>query len=102
MILSRYVPDQVDAQLEIPSVTKEHAKATTGAAGLGDASTAISACEGVVDALVSVVPLDRAGLGQEDLEIAFGSFRDRMEPRGRVQLADAGKEADMSSLSVLA
>jgi hypothetical protein len=78
-----------------------YAKATTGALGLDDAVTAITACEGVVHALGSVVPHDRARLRLFDLEIAFRSFRERMQPRIRARFQDEN-EADMASLSALA
>jgi hypothetical protein len=77
------------------------AKAATGGVGLDDAASAISACEGVVEALSSAMPDSCVRLRLSELEIAFRSFRKRMEPRIRAQ-ADPGTEADLASLSALA
>jgi hypothetical protein len=73
----------------------------TGAVGLEDATDAITACEGVVDALTLVIPHERARLRLFELDVAFRLFRTRMEPRIRARIQD-GNEVDMASLSALA
>jgi hypothetical protein len=78
-----------------------YARAVTGAVGLEDATDAITACEGVVDALTLVIPHERARLRLFELDVAFRLFRTRMEPRIRARIQD-GNEVDMASLSALA
>lgn len=77
-----------------------YAKAATGAVGLEDAAEAITACEGVVDALSSVIPHERARLRLFELDVAFQLFRQRMEPRLLARIRDED-EADLASLSAL-
>jgi hypothetical protein len=78
-----------------------YARAATGAVGLDDAATAVSACEGVIEVLGVVMPEARVRLRLAEIEIAFRSFRERMEPRVRARFQDEN-EADMASLSALA
>ncbi|MEE7494310.1 hypothetical protein [Methylobacterium oryzae] len=77
-----------------------YVRATTGAVGVEDAVEAISACEGVVEALTSVIPHERQRLHLDEIGIAFRWFRERMAPRIQARM-DAGNDADMAALSAL-
>ncbi len=78
-----------------------YSRAATGGIGLDEAAEAISACEGVVNALSAVIPHERRRLDLFELDVAFRLFRERMEPRllARIQDEDG---ADLASLAALA
>lgn len=78
-----------------------YARAAIGRVGLEDAAEAIAACEGVVDALGSVIPHERSRLRLFDIDVAIQLFKERMEPRLPARVGDVS-EADIASLSSLA